>query len=125
MKNRIKVAKFMFSLGALLGILSAGGAGLYAVAYTPGSGTPPIKEALTTFLIIFVPVSVLWSSFCYLGHKGLTSNKTILKFKFWFYVVWNVFVFPIGTVIAGVSVWLWRDLRRQNIDRGFIPTSKQ
>ena len=125
MKNRIRVAKFMFSLGALLGILSAFYGSAYIAALTSDSGPHPKEAWTTTLLIIFVPVSVLWSSFCYLAYKGLTSNKTILKFIFWFYVVWNVFVFPIGTVIAGVSVWLWRDLKRQNIGPGVVPTSEQ
>ena len=107
MNNRVRVAKFVFSLDAVLGILSIGGAALYGAAVTSGN-------AWVTFLAIFVPFSVLWSSFCYWAYKGLTSEKPILKFVFWSNVVGNVFGFPVGTAIAGVSIWLWRDLRKQN-----------
>jgi hypothetical protein len=108
MNNRIRVAKLIFSLDAVLGILAVGGACLYAAAYNRHAG-------LLTCLPIFVPLAVLWSSFCYWAYKGLTSEKAVLKFVFWSYVVCNVFSFPIGTGIAGVSIWLWRDLRKQNI----------
>jgi hypothetical protein len=105
MDNRIRVAKFVFSLDAVLGILSVGGAALYGAAYASG-------KMWTTFLAIFVPFAVLWAFFCYGAYKGLTSEKAVLKFVFWSYVVGNVFGFPVGTAIAGVSIWLWRDLRR-------------
>jgi hypothetical protein len=107
MKSRVRVAKFVFSLDAILGILSIGGAALYLAALTSGN-------AGTAFVAIFVPFAVLWSSFCYWAYKGLTSEKAVLKFVFWSYVVGNVFGFPVGTAVAGVSIWLWRDLRRQN-----------
>jgi hypothetical protein len=106
MKSRVRVATFVFSLDAILGIVSIGGAALYLAAFTSGN-------AWTTFVAIFVPFAVLWSSFCYWAYKGLTSEKTVLKFVFWSYVVMNLFGFPVGTAIAGVSIWLWRDLRRQ------------
>lgn len=108
MDNRIRVAKFVFSLDAVLGILSVGGAALYLAALTSGN-------AWTAFFAIFVPFAVLWALFCYWAYKGLTSEKAVLKFVFWSYVVGNVFGFPVGTAIAGVSIWLWRDLRKQNI----------
>lgn len=108
MDNRIRVAKFVFSLDAVLGILTVGTAAIYAAAFTSGN-------AWTTFFAIFVPFAVLWALFCYWAYKGLTSEKAVLKFVFWSYVVGNVFGFPVGTAIAGVSIWLWRDLRKQNI----------
>ena len=109
MNNRIKVAKFIFSLDALLGILAVGAACLFGAAYNRHAPLLPI------FLTIFLPLAVLWSVFCYCAYKGLTSEKAVLKFVFWFYVVCNVLSFPIGTAIAGVSIWLWRDLRKQDI----------
>ena len=109
MNNRIRVAQFMFSLDAVLGILAVGAACLYGAAYNRHAGL------LTIFLTIFVPLAVLWSSFCYCAYKGLTSENAVLKFLFWFYVVCNALGFPIGTAIAGVSIWLWRDLRKQDI----------
>ena len=108
MDNHIRVAKFVFSLDAVLGILAVGGAALYGAALTSGN-------AWTAFVAIFVPFAVLWTFFCYWAYKGLTSEKVVLKFVFWSYVVGNVFGFPVGTAIAGVSIWLWRDLRKQNI----------
>jgi hypothetical protein len=108
MDSRIRVAQFVFALDAGLGILSVGGAALYGAALTSGN-------ALTAFVSTFVPFSVLWALFCYWAYKGLTSQKAVLKFVFWSYVVGNVFGFPVGTAISGVSIWLWRDLRRHNI----------
>ena len=108
MINRLHVAKLVFSLDAVLGVLSVGGAALYGAAYTS-------ENVWTAFLPIFVPFSVLWALFCYWAYKGLTSEKAVLKAVFWSYVVGNVFSFPVGTAIAGVSIWLWRDLRKQDI----------
>ena len=106
--TRIKVARFVFALDAILGILSIGGAALYGAAFTS-------ENVWTAFLAIFVPFAVLWSLFCYWAYKGLTSDKAVLKVVFWLYVVGNAFGFPVGTAIAGVSIWLWRDLRKQDI----------
>ena len=108
MNDRTRLAKFMFSLNAVVGVLGVGGAALYVAALSSG-------KTWMTFLAIFGPFSALWLLFCYGGYKGLTSEKAALKFVFWTYVVANVFVFPVGTAISGVSVWLWRDLRKQNI----------
>jgi hypothetical protein len=111
MDNLIRAAKFVFSLDAVLGILSVGAAALYGAALTSGN-------AWTAFFSIFVPLAVLWALFCYGAYKGLTSAKAVLKFVFWLNVVGNVFGFPVGTAIAGVSIWLWRDIRKQNIRPG-------
>ena len=109
MNNPIGVAKVIFSLNAVLGVLSVGGAALYVAALSSG-------KIWMAFLAIFLPFSALWLLFCYGGYRGLTSEKAVLKFVFWTYVVANVFVFPVGTAISAVTVWLWRDLRRQSID---------
>jgi hypothetical protein len=108
MNSRIGIAKFIFSLDAVLGVLSVGGAALYIAALSSW-------KMWAAFLATFVPFSALWLLFCYAAYKGLTSEKVVLKFVFWTYVVANLFVFPVGTVISGASVWLWRDLRKQNI----------
>ena len=102
--DRIKVAKFLFSLDAVLGILGIGGAALYGAAWSSGN-------VWTTSLAIFVPFAVLWSLFCYCAYKGLTSENAVLKFMFWLFVVGHIFAFPVGTAISGVAIWLWRDLR--------------
>src|SRR5262252_720972 len=98
------LSKFTFTLDAILGILSVGGAALYGAALT--SGNPWVA-----FFAVFVPCSALWALFCYGAYKGLTSENAALEVVFWLYVVGNFFVFPVGTVIAGVSIWLWRELR--------------
>lgn len=98
----------MFTLDAVLGILSIGGAALYGTVYASGN-------AWLAFAAIFVPFSTLWLAFCYGAYKGLTSEKTVLKIVFWSNVVGNAFGFPVGTAIAGVAIWLWRDLRKQDI----------
>ena len=69
--RRVSLAKFLFSLDAVLGILSVGGAALYVAALTSG-------KAWTAFLAIFVPFAVLWASFCYWAYRGLTSEKAVL-----------------------------------------------
>ncbi|HSW12714.1 MAG TPA: hypothetical protein VLI06_07735 [Solimonas sp.] len=107
MNNPIRVAKFVFSLDAVLGILAIGGAALYGAALTSGN-------AWMAFFAVFAPFAALWTLFCYGAYKGLTSGKAVLKFVFWSHVVGNAFGFPVGTAIAGVSIWLWRELRKQN-----------
>lgn len=108
MNNRIRLARFTFSLGAILGILGIGAAWIYGVSY---SRQP---DFLPTFFSIFLPLAALWSLFCYGAYRGLTSRKSILKFVFWFFVVFHFFCFPVGTAISGVSVWLWRDLKKNS-----------
>ena len=105
MNNPIKVAQFVFSLDAVLGILSIGGAALYGAAWSSGN-------VWTTSLAIFVPFSLLWALFCYGAYNGLTSDKAVLKSMFWLFVVGHIFAFPVGTAISGVSIWLWRELRK-------------
>ena len=108
MSDRITVAKLLFSLDAVLGILGAGGGALYAAALSSGN-------VWAAFLAIFVPSALLWSLFCYLAYKGLTAENVVLKVVFWSFVVGHVLVFPVGTAIAGVCIWLWRDLRKPTI----------
>ena len=106
--NHVTVAKFIFTLGAVLGILSIGGGALYGATWSS-------ENVWVAFLKVFVPLAVLWSLFCYAAYKGLTSERAVLKFVFWLYVVANVFVFPVGTALAGACIWLWRDLRRHPV----------
>jgi len=108
MADRVTVAKILFSLDAVLGVLSAGGGALYVAALSSGN-------VWAGFLATFVPSAMLWSLFCYLACRGLTSENVVLKVVFWSHVVGHVFVFPVGTAIAGVAIWLWRDLRKQDI----------
>lgn len=107
MSDRITMAKVLFSVDAVLGTLSAGGAALYGAAYSSGN-------VWTVFLTIFLPSAMLWCFFCYLAFKGLTSQNPVLKAVFWLFVIGHVFLFPVGTAIAGVSIWLWRELRKQD-----------
>ncbi|MSR11406.1 MAG: hypothetical protein EXR84_06340 [Gammaproteobacteria bacterium] len=104
--ERVRVAQAVFSLNAVLGILTIGGAALYAAAFTS-------ENAWTAFFVTLVPFLVLWALFCYGAYKGLTSANTILKFVLWSYIAWNVFTFPAGTIIAGVTFWLWWDIHKR------------
>jgi hypothetical protein len=102
------VAQLVFSLDAVLGIFAVGGAALYGATFTSGN-------VWTAFFATFVPFAALWTLFCYGAYKGLTGKNAVLKIVFWSHVVGNVFVFPVGTAISGVSIWLWRELRRLGI----------
>lgn len=105
--NHIKVAKLVFCMDAVLGVFAIGGAALYGATYSS-------ENAWIAFFSVFVPFTLLWLLFCYGAYKGLTSQKAILKFVFWLYVAGHFFGFPVGTAVAGVSIWLWRNLRKPN-----------
>ena len=66
MNDRVRLAKYLFFLDAVLGILSIGGAALYGSAYSS-------KSVWVAFFPVFVPFSTLWALFCYGAYKGLTS----------------------------------------------------
>jgi hypothetical protein len=106
MRDRVRLAKLLFSVDAVLGILSIGGAALYGAAYSS-------KSLWMAFLPVFVPFSVLWALFCYGAYKGLTSPNAVSKVLFWLFVAGHAVGFPIGTAIAGACIWLWRELPRE------------
>ena len=110
MNDRIRVAKYLFSLDAVLGILGIGGAALYGAAYSS-------KSLWAAFVPIFVPFSALWMLFCYGAYKGLTRPNAFTRLVFWLFVVGHVFAFPVGTAISGACIWLWRDLSRRSNGR--------
>jgi hypothetical protein len=110
LSDRSRVAKVIFGLDAVLGVLGIAGAALYGSTFSNAN-------VWVTFMGTFVPFSVLWSLFCYGAYRGLTSRKVVLKAVFWVCVMGNIFVFPIGTAIAGVCIWLWRDFRKQVVER--------
>ena len=114
MNDRVRLAKYLFSLEAALGILSIGGAALFGAAYSS-------KSMWLAFPLIFVPFSALWALFCYGAYKGLTSPNVFSNLVFWLFVVGHLFAFPIGTAISGACIWLWRDLSpRSNGRRGTV-----
>ena len=96
--HRSGVAKTLFALDALLGILSIGGAVLYGATYASGN-------VWTKALATFVPAALLWGAFCYGAYRGLTSENILLKGLFWIFVTGNFFGFPVGTAIAALSIW--------------------
>ncbi len=108
MNHRIALARFTFSLDAVLGMLVVGIACLFGAAYNRHA------DVWTMMLTVFVPLSAVWALLCYGAYRGLTSGNVVLRFVFWFFVVCNAITFPIGTAIAGVSIWLWRDFRAQD-----------
>ena len=103
MNDRIRVAKYLFSLDAVLGILAIGVAALYGSVWSS-------KSVWEAFLPVFVTLSPLWALFCYGAYKGLTRPNAFTRLVFWLFVVGHVFGFPIGTAISGACIWLWRDL---------------
>jgi hypothetical protein len=114
MNDRVTLAKYLFSLDAVLGILSVGGAALYGAAYSS-------KSIWVAFFPVFVPFSLLWALFCYGAYKGLTSPNAFSKVIFWLFVVGHVVAFPVGTAISGACIWLWRGLSsRSNGGQGSI-----
>ncbi len=103
MSDCIRLARYLFSLDAVLGIFAIGGAALYGTAYSS-------HGVWATFLSIFMPSSALWALFCYGAYKGLTSPNAFSRLLFWLFVVGHVFAFPVGTAISSACVWLWRKL---------------
>jgi hypothetical protein len=103
MNDRVRLAKYLFSLDAVLGILGIAGAALYGAAYSS-------KSVWVAFFPVFVPLSALWALLCYGAYKGLTSPNAFSKIVFWLFVAGHVPAFPVGTAISGACVWLWRDL---------------
>lgn len=99
--DRIRLAKYLFSLDAVLGILSIGGASLYGAAYSS-------KSVWAASLPVFLPLSALWALFCYGAYRGLTSPNVFTNLVFWLFVVGHVFAFPIGTATSAACIWLWR-----------------
>ena len=110
MNDRARVAKYLFSLDTVLGILSIGGAALYGAAYSS-------KSIWVAFFPIFVPSAVLWALLCYGGYKGLTSSNIFLTLLFWLLVVGHFFAFPVGTAFSLACIWLWRDLSPRSKNR--------
>jgi hypothetical protein len=76
MASHNRVAQFVFSFDAVLGVLAIGGAALYGATFSSGS-------VWSAFLPIFVPFAALWTLFCYGAYKGLTSDTLALRVVFW------------------------------------------
>ena len=118
MNDRTRVAKYLFSLDAVLGILSIGGAALYGAAYSS-------KSIWVAFFPVFVPLAVLWAVLCYGGYKGLKSSNVFLTLLFWLLVVGHFFAFPVGTAFSLACIWLWRDLSPHSKSRRVTVAQQQ
>ena len=101
-----QIAQLLFVLEAVLGVMSIGGAALYGVAWSPNKGW-------MTFGEIFVPFSVLWLLFCYGAYRSVVGVNPWLRGIFWLFVLTHIFVFPVGTAIAGTCIWLRRAFEKQ------------
>lgn len=88
-------------------MLGVGIGALSASAYTSGN-------FWLAFWVTFVPLALLWLLLCYASYRGLTSRHRALRAVFWLFVVFHVFVLPVGTAIAGACFWLWRSNRKIN-----------
>lgn len=102
--DRVWLARVLFSIDAVLGILVAGAAALSGAAWT--SANPR-----QVFVAILIPLAIIWIAVCYGAYKGVTTRRPVLLAVFWVCVIVNLPTFPIGTAIAGASVWLWRELK--------------
>lgn len=102
--DRIRVARVLFGLDAVSGVLSVGGAALYGAALA--SGNPWVA-----FWSTLVPFALLWVLICWCAYRGLTSGGAVFQVVFWLFVVGHLFAFPVGTAVAGLCIWLWRELR--------------
>lgn len=101
--DRLKLARILFSLDAVLGIVAIGGAALYGAAYSPKSPWLP-------FISILLPGAALWGLFCYGAFRGLTGKNALCNVLFWLFVVGHFFAFPVGTAISGACLWLRSEL---------------
>lgn len=104
LEDRLRVAQVLFGFDAVTGSFSVAAGALYGAALA--SGNP-----WTAFLTTFVPVALLWCLICYCAYRGLTRGNAIFQLVFWLFVLGHVFAFPVGTAIAGLCIWLWRELR--------------
>lgn len=102
--DRARLARLVFALGAGLGLLGIGAAALYGAAY---ASDPP----LLAFASILLPLGAGWLGFCYGAYRGLGSARLPLNILFWLFVALHAFAFPVGTLIAGLCIWLWGDRR--------------
>lgn len=102
--DRVRVAGVLFGFDAVAGILSIGGAALYGAALT--SGNPWVA-----FWSTLVPLALLWALICWCAFRGLTGAGTAFRVVFWLFVAGHLFAFPVGTAVAGLCIWLWRELR--------------
>jgi uncharacterized membrane protein YhdT len=110
--NKIKIAKYLLIANAVLVSVGYGAlAGLTAITYAPGTG-PHLKEAMGAFSIVFFPLSIFWSLFCYGAYKNIKGNN---KITFWLFVICNVImvVFPVGTMFAVALIYLRRSIKNE------------
>ena len=117
LNDRTRLARYLFSLDAVLGVLAIGVAAFSATAYSSGS----IAEA---FFPPFLSITLVWLLFCYGAHKGLTNLNAFGKLVFWLFVIGHFFVFPIGTLFSGVFIWLWSERSKPNSDSYFVATER-
>ena len=52
------------------------------------------------------------SLFSYGAYIGISGENSFFKFIFWFFVVFNILGFPLGTIIAIWLIYLWREIRQ-------------
>lgn len=100
-KRSPQILRLTFAFGALLGMVGVVEGALFAGATTSGS------PALAMLLVLALGGGA-WCAFTYGAYRGLSSSRATSATVFWLYVAFNTFVFPFGTAMAAVLVWLWR-----------------
>lgn len=98
--RRARLVLLAFSIGAVLAIVAIVEGALFAAANATGS--PWLVSVLTVIV-----VGSIWAAFIYGAYRGLSSSRISLRAMFWMYVVFHVFVFPIGTAVSALLIWLW------------------
>lgn len=82
--NKLKQAKVILVLDAILiGVIGGAAIGLY---YTVISNVfnfgHSLIDTLLSFSMVFFPISIILSSFCYGAYKGINGENSFYKFIF-------------------------------------------
>ncbi len=99
--KRARLTLLAFSVGAILAAVAIVEGALFAAVNTTGA-------PWLVFLLTVIVIGSIWAAFTYGAYKGLSSSRVTLQAVFWLYVVFHVFVFPIGTAVSALLIWLWR-----------------
>jgi hypothetical protein len=109
-KFKINIAKRLFILIAIAGVVFSAGTGLLCFVFAGVAASKPFVWIISS--AISVTLSAFWLLFSYGAYKGLNSNRLYLKIVFWLFVIVNIVFFPIGTIFAISLIYLWREVNK-------------
>ena len=113
-RNKLRAAKILLIINAIIGVAGSAGIAIYMAAFAYDSG-PNHVGAMITFTVVFFPIAILWSLFCYGAYKGIITDRIFPKFIFWLFVVFSVAGFPIGTITSFILIYLWYTLKNEGV----------